>query len=154
MGNSNAEKMAKLFENNQEAHEFILDSHNGNLVLRIDLKAENLDLWHETLKAYKKPCNLLLACESNDVQLTSTKLTWVVGSAIRSANARDSKQAIDILGSLGVCNDLRDAVKTNCPGIGEDFTWAFYLERHGWLAASPILDSSQRRGALKGIVPN
>ena len=43
-----------------------------------------------------------------------------------------------ILEKLGVDKDLVLAARQHCPGLGGRITWAFYLERHGWLTATPV----------------
>ena len=109
-------------------------------VLRIDLKLDDLRLWRETLAAIvAKPCNLLLACEDSNGALQNTRLTWVVGSAIRPGYINNPREICALLESLGVTASLAAIVPQQCPGLGCDVTWAFYLERHGWLTASPVL---------------
>ncbi len=134
--------MLTLFTNAGKTSELIFDSENSKF--KIDLNKENLELWYETYSKFNQPCNLLLACENNKVELMSTKLTWVVGSAIRPANPQGALEVRNLLYSLGISEGLLETVQANCPGIGQDFIWAFYLERHGWLASSPILDDIQR----------
>ena len=112
----------------------------GDGVLRINLKADDLKLWRDTLLGLKEPGNVLLACESNSDALEATSLTWVVGAAIRSASIDSSQGIVPLLSELGVSLDLAQALTDHCPGLGADITWAFYLERHGWLTASPIVD--------------
>ena len=105
---------------------------------RINLRDENIKLWQETLEQQKVAANLLLACENNDGELSATQLTWVVGSAIRSANVLSSAGASDLLQAMGISDELSAAAVQNCPGLGNDLIWAFYLERHGWLIATPV----------------
>ena len=112
----------------------------GDGVLRINLEADDLKLWRDTLIGLKEPGNVLLACESNSDALESTSLTWVVGAAIRSASIDSSQGIVPLLSELGVSLDLAQTLPDHCPGLGADITWAFYLERHGWLTASPIVD--------------
>ena len=64
--------------------------------------------------------------------------TWVVGSAIRTATASSPDAVGWLLSQLGVPTDLTEAAITRCPGLGDDLVWAFYLERHGWLIATPV----------------
>ena len=108
-------------------------------VLRIDLKLDDLRLWRETLAVTNTPCNLLLACEDNNGALQDTQLTWVVGSAIRPEYINDPTEICPLLESLGVAAPLAAIIPQQCPGLGCGITWAFYLERHGWLTASPVL---------------
>ncbi|WP_115070756.1 hypothetical protein [Synechococcus sp. UW179B] len=112
----------------------------GDGVLRINLKADDLKLWRDTLLGLKEPGNVLLACESNRDALDATRLTWVVGAAIRSTNIDSSQGIVPLLSELGVPVDIAKALPGHCPGLGSEITWAFYLERHGWLTASPIID--------------
>ncbi|KGG28787.1 hypothetical protein EV13_0963 [Prochlorococcus sp. MIT 0702] len=64
-------------------------------------------------------------------------------------SARPSEQidspshAVELLETLGIQNKLAEVAKEQCPGLGKDFTWAFYLERHGWLTASQVLTTTQ-----------
>ena len=43
-----------------------------------------------------------------------------------------------LLQRLNVPEELAKAAQKHCPGLGGDITWAFYLERHGWLTATPV----------------
>lgn len=106
--------------------------------LRIDLRDDDIELWRSQRNDQPANFNLLLACENNIGVLSETKLTWVVGAAIRSALVAGSDQAKDLLKDLGVSEELVDLAHKNCPGLGETAIWAFHLERHGWLTATPI----------------
>lgn len=111
----------------------------GDQVLRLNLKPDDLKLWHDTHAAMLEPGNVLLACESDGCPLEATRLTWVVGAAIRSAAVNSPSDAGALLKRLGISDSLADAIPGHCPGVGDDIPWAFYLERHGWLTACPIL---------------
>jgi hypothetical protein len=76
--------------------------------------------------------------QSNNDKLSETTLTWVVGAAIRSALVKGTAQAKDLLKSLGVSEELVDLASEHCPGLGGKAIWAFHLERHGWLTATPV----------------
>jgi hypothetical protein len=115
-----------------------LDIPVGTGRLRVDLKGDNIRLWQETLDRLQPEGNLLLACENSDGSLKATQLTWVVGAAIRSAQVSSSAEAGSLLNSLGIDAPLSDAAQKHCPGLGGRITWAFYLERHGWLKATPV----------------
>ena len=115
-----------------------LDIPVGRGCLRVDMKRDNIRLWQETFERLQQPGNLLLACESSDGSLEATRLTWVVGAAIRCTEVGGSLEAESLLNSLGVDAPLSDAAKQHCPGLGGRITWAFYLERHGWLKATPV----------------
>ncbi len=119
--------------------EVLLDSGAG--MLRIDLKPENLALWSNTLAEASPETNLLLACESSNGELKTTRLTWVVGAAIRSAVIEDSNTAQKLLRSLGASSEQASLAAEQCPGLGQDLTWAVYLDRHGWLSTSPVPSS-------------
>jgi hypothetical protein len=110
----------------------------GEGAFRINLRDDNIKLWQETLNQQNATANLLLACENNEGDLSSTQLTWVVGSAIRSTQVHTSAEASDLLQTMGVSSALAKAALEHCPGLGEDLIWAFYLERHGWLIATPV----------------
>ena len=121
----------------------------GDGVLRINLKADDLKLWRDTLLGLNEPGNVLLACESNSDALDATRLTWIVGAAIRSANIESSEGIVSLLNELGVSLDIAKALPSHCPGLGADITWAFYLERHGWLTASPVIDEQRLALGIK-----
>lgn len=113
----------------------------GNGVLRINVKPDDRTLWQDTLRLIDEPGNVLLACESSSCALESTQLTWVVGAAIRDTSIDQADAIVSLLETLGVEPPLAKAVPEHCPGLAGEVTWAFYLERHGWLTASPILPS-------------
>ena len=115
-----------------------LDIPVGEGGLRVDLKSDNIRLWRETLEMIQPTGNLLLACESSEGSLKATQLTWVVGAAIRSAQVSGALEAETLLASLGVESLLTNAARRHCPGLGGRIIWAFYLERHGWLKATPV----------------
>lgn len=123
-----------------------LDIPVGEGRLRVDLKHDNIRLWQETLDRIQPSGNLLLACENSGGSLASTQLTWVVGAAIRSTSVSGTREAESVLTDLGVDALLTDAARRNCPGLGGRITWAFYLERHGWLKATPV--NCQSRSGL------
>ena len=79
-----------------------------------------------------------MACSGSSGELKDTQLTWVVGSAIRSAFAKDAPHVEELLQQLGIPANLAHAAVDRCPGLGDDLVWAFYLERHGWLIATPV----------------
>ena len=110
----------------------------GDNWFQINLLNENVHLWKQTFEQNKSTNNLLLACDKNSGDLNTTKLTWVVGSAIRGARASDASEAANLLTHMGVIDEIAKAAIIYCPGLGEDLVWAFYLERHGWLTATPV----------------
>ena len=130
-----------------QQREVLLDSGAG--MVRIDLKADNVALWSNTLTEVATNTNLLLACESSTGELSATRLTWVVGAAIRPAVIEDSSQAQKLLQSLGASSAQTALVVQQCPGLGEAVTWALWLDRHGWLSASPV----PRSGELSWLMP-
>ena len=115
-----------------------LDLPVGDGCFRINLRDENIELWQETFDQHTSPANLLLACEESSGDLKDTQLTWVVGSAIRTATASNPDAVAVLLSQLGIPAELTEAAITRCPGLGQDLVWAFYLERHGWLIATPV----------------
>ena len=115
----------------------------GNGVLRINLKPDDLSLWQDTYKTVPQPCNILLACEASSSDLETTQLTWVVGAAIQSTFLNSTDAIVALLKQLGVSDGLADSVPAHCPGLAISIPWAFYLERHGWLTACPIVASEQ-----------
>ena len=115
-----------------------LDLPVGDSCFRINLLDDNIALWQETFQQQDAPANLLLACEESSGELKDTRLTWVVGSAIRSASATNAAEVVELLMQLEISANLAQAALERCPGLGEDLVWAFYLERHGWLIATPV----------------
>lgn len=115
-----------------------LEINGGIGRLRIDLKRDDIRLWQDTLVTISTPGNLLLACEKGEVHLEATRLTWVVGAAIRTTQVEGAMEAGGLLEKLGIDKDLVLAARQHCPGLGGRITWAFYLERHGWLTATPV----------------
>ena len=120
----------------------------GDQILRLNLKPDDLQLWRDTFAAMAEPGNVLLACESNACPLEATKLTWVVGAAIRSTSVRSASDVGALLKRLGVSDPIADAIPCHCPGVGQEIAWAFYLERHGWLTACPILPITCKNKAV------
>ncbi|WP_158217042.1 hypothetical protein [Synechococcus sp. 8F6] len=106
--------------------------------LRIDLRIDDIGIWKAYHKKHAGNQNLLLACERNSGKLSDTNLTWVVGAAIRSAVAEGTSGARDLLKNLGVSEELVDLASEHCPELGGTAVWAFHLERHGWLTATPV----------------
>jgi len=106
--------------------------------LRIDLRIDDIGLWKSHHDKHPGNNNLLLACESNSGKLSETKLTWVVGAAIRSTLVEGTSEAKDLLKKLGVSKELVDLASEHCPGLGGTALWAFHFERHGWLTATPV----------------
>ena len=134
------QRLSNLLKNSSEEKEVHFSI--GDEVLRLNLKSEDIILWAETLKNISDPGNVLLACESNQGELSETKLTWIVGAAIRSTKIEKTSDIINLLKSLDVSSDIAEAASKHCPGLGDDITWAFYLERHGWLTATPIMETT------------
>ena len=116
----------------------------GEERLRIDLREDNIKLWQETLENFSSKVNLLLACEKADLSLDDNRLTWVVGAAINSAFAENAKNAKKILCELNVSESLALSAVKNCPGVGQDIIWALYLDRHGYLTATPVMVGSKK----------
>jgi hypothetical protein len=108
---------------------------------RISVNPHNLELWRlEYRKIAGKGGNLLLACLSSTGPLEDTSLGWVVGAAIRPASVNSQEDCKVLLQALGLSSDLIKSVLLNCPGIAGKVAWALYLERHGHLVATPVLD--------------
>ena len=126
-----------------------LDYAVGTSYFQINLLNENINLWKQTLQQNKPTDNLLLACDKNTEDLLISKLTWVVGSAIRGTTVSDATEAKKLLTHMGVDNELAKAAVKLCPGLAEDLVWAFYLERHGWLTATPVARSEKQKTRTK-----
>lgn len=122
----------------QAGEEQELQYGTGEARLRIDLRIDDIDLWKSHSAKHPGYSNLLLACENNGGELSETNLTWVVGAAIRSAQVEGTAQAKYLLKSLGVSEQLVNLASEHCPGLGRAAIWAFHLERHGWLTATPV----------------
>ena len=133
--------LSNLLKNSSDQKEVHFNIGGG--ILRLNLKTEDIILWEETLKNISDPGNILLACESSQVELTETKLTWIVGAAIRSTKIEKTSDIVNVLESLEIPKDIAEGVSKHCPGLGAEITWAFYLERHGWLTASPIINTTK-----------
>ena len=118
-----------------------LDFVVGEGCFRINLRDDNIALWQETFEPSNRVANLLLACDKNTGELNTAQLTWVVGSAIRSTTVPDAQAVAALLQQMGVSQVLTQAAIEHCPGLGENLVWAFYLERHGWLIATPVSQS-------------
>jgi hypothetical protein len=107
-------------------------------VLIIDLREDYIKMWQDEASFKGGAANLFLACESSEGDLGATKLTWVVGSAIRPELIKNKEQFIEALLSLGVSENLASMALAHCPGLIGTIAWALYFERHGWLTATPI----------------
>ena len=122
----------------QAGEEQELQYGTGEARLRIDLRIDDIELWKSHSAKHPGYSNLLLACENNGGELSETNLTWVVGAAIRSAQVEGTAQAKYLLKSLGVSEQLVNLASEHCPGLGGPAIWAFHLESHGWLTATPV----------------
>ena len=107
-------------------------------VLRIDLREDYILMWQQEAAVKGESANLLLACENSSGSLHSTRLTWIVGSAIRTEFIQSRDHFVELLVALGVSENLALMALDNCPGIIANIAWALYFERHGWLTATPI----------------
>ncbi len=136
--NPNSSYIRSLLDLSKGAHEF--QAIKGDELIKIDLKPENLMLWNETCKQFNSSHNLLLSCESSTCDLESTSLTWVVGSAIRPVNLNSQLEAINLLLKLGATEIQSEIIQDVCSGLGLDMGWAFFLDRHELLTASPLLN--------------
>ncbi|MFL0736397.1 MAG: hypothetical protein AB8B39_04955, partial [Prochlorococcus sp.] len=109
MSLSTEARMHTLLQHEHGNYELKIETAAG--IFRIDLKPEDLRLWKETLLSYSKPCNLLLACESNQGELSETQLTWVVGSAIRATQISSPNQLVKLLEVLGIKTELAELAR-------------------------------------------
>ena len=107
-------------------------------VLRIDLREDYIQMWQDEANVKGATANLFLACENSGGNLESTKLTWIVGSAIRPESVQTKEEFTEILLSIGVSQNLVSLALEHCPGLIGAIAWALYFERHGWLTATPI----------------
>ncbi|MCP9775959.1 hypothetical protein [Cyanobium sp. WAJ14-Wanaka] len=110
--------------------------------LRLNLLDTNIKLWGTTYQQIAGTGdNLLLACNNSTGPVEEAVLTWVVGAAIRSLRVEGKDQFTDLLKCLGIKPELISSLLCNCPGISGKAIWAIYLERHGYLVATPILSA-------------
>lgn len=107
---------------------------------RLNLMATNIELWGKTYNQISHSGdNLVIACNNSTGPVEAASLTWVVGSAIRSLQVANSDQFTKLLTCLGIKSELISTILHSCPGISGEVIWALYLERHGYLVATPIL---------------
>ncbi|MCX5967133.1 MAG: hypothetical protein NTV57_05730 [Cyanobacteria bacterium] len=131
-----------LINSHQGEDEVIPDASQPGF--RISLNPQNLELWRlEYRQIAGKEANLLLACLSSTGPLEDTSLGWVVGAAIRHASVNNQDDCRMLLQALGLNSGLINSVLLNCPGIAGKVAWALYLERHGHLVATPVLNHEQ-----------
>jgi hypothetical protein len=131
-----------LIKSHQGEDEVIPDASQPGF--RISLNPQNLELWRmEHKQIAGKEENLLLACQSSTGPLEDTSLGWIVGAAIRPATVKNEDDCRLLLHALGLGPSLISSVLLNCPGIAGKVAWALYLERHGHLVATPILNNEQ-----------
>ncbi len=117
-------------------------------MVRIDLKADNVALWSNTLSDVGADTNLLLACE----QHWGTEFhPFDLGCRRRHPSRCDRRQQSrsKLLQSLGASSAQTALIAQQCPGLGKAVTWALWLDRHGWLSASPV----PRSGELTWLMP-
>ena len=147
MASSHQAALQTLMAQAGPQHDLLLDSTAG--MVRINLKPEDLRLWRETAAEHQDGGNLLLACESGAGDLSDTRLSWVVGAAIRCTQIPSTAEAATLLEQMG-CEPIQVAMLAEqCPGLGSDQTWAIYLDRHGWLTASPVPKEQDTISALE-----
>ena len=131
-----------LIDSHQGEDEVIPDASQPRF--RISLNPQNLELWRlEHRHIAGKEANLLLACLSSTGPIEDTSLGWVVGAAIRHTSVKNQDDCRILLHALGLDSDLINSVLLNCPGIAGKVAWALYLERHGHLIATPVLNNKQ-----------
>ena len=121
---------------------------NGESILRINLNLDDLRLWGKASESLPNT-NIILACDNDGVEIGQTKLTWVVGAAIRGMNIKSPAAVVELLIQLGSEAAIAPEIVTACPGLCTEISWAFYKERHGWLCASPALNPEQLQILMK-----
>jgi hypothetical protein len=132
------EQIKHLIKQAGEGSEIVYKS--GDTLLRLDLRNEDISLWRSYFLSHSSEANLLLACENGDgdCELMQTRLTWVVGSSIRSAFVSGKKEAKSIFEAVGVAAELASLACDSCYGLGETTIWAFYFDRNWTLSATPL----------------
>jgi hypothetical protein len=111
-------------------------------ILRLNLHLDDLKLWGNAANDLDN-CNIILACDNDSIDIDKTNLTWVVGAAIRGIKLENKPDVISLLVKLGANKSIVEEIIHACPGLCADIRWAFYIERHGWLCASPALTTEQ-----------
>ena len=71
MQSSAEETLSDLLDNSSDENEIHINV--GEKVLRLNLKPEDIMLWKDTLNKISNPGNVLLACESNQKELSTLK---------------------------------------------------------------------------------
>ena len=130
------EQITHLIKQAGEGAEIVYKS--GDVYFRIDLRSDDISLWRSYFLAHSSNANLLVACQDGDGDLKETKLTWVVGSSIRTALVSGKKEAKALLEAIGVVTELASLVCDRCYGLGASTIWAFYLDRKDTLSATPL----------------
>lgn len=130
------EQIIHLIKQAGEGAEIIYNS--GAMRLRIDLRSDDISLWRSHFLTDPSEANLLVACEDGDGELKQTRLTWVVGSSIRTTFVSGKKEAKALLEAIGVVAQLASLACDRCYGLGESTVWAFYLDRNKTLSATPL----------------
>jgi len=130
------EQITHLIKQAGEGAEIVYKS--GDVYFRIDLRSDDISLWRSYFSAHSSNANLLVACQDGDGDLKETKLTWVVGSSIRTALVSGKKEAKALLEAIGVVTELASLVCDRCYGLGASTIWAFYLDRKDTLSATPL----------------
>jgi cysteine sulfinate desulfinase/cysteine desulfurase-like protein len=130
------EQIEKLIKQSGENGEIIVRSGDNNL--RIDVRSDDISLWRSHFLNHSSEDNLLIACEDRDGELMHTRLTWVVGSSIRSAFVSGKEEAQELLEAIGVVSDLARLACNSCYGLGESTIWAIYFDRNKTLSATPL----------------
>jgi hypothetical protein len=130
------EQIKYLINQAGEGAEIVYKS--GDMRLRIDLRSDDITLWRSHFLTHSSEANLLVACEDGGGELKQTRLTWVVGSAIRTAFVSGKKEAKTLLEAIGVVAELASLACDHCYGLGASTIWAFYLDRKDELSATPL----------------
>lgn len=140
MGPTALDQIAAMLQSCRSNQEIKIS--RGGAILRINLRLDDLNLWGESAEVLPS-ANIILACDNDTAEIEESKLTWVVGAAIRGVNLDIPDQAIALLIKLGIEENIAAEIINVCPGLCKDVKWAFYRERHGWLCASPALNREQ-----------
>jgi predicted neutral ceramidase superfamily lipid hydrolase len=130
------EQIKQLIKQAGGAAEIICKS--GDNHLRIDVRSDDISLWRSHFLNHSSEGTLIIACEDGDGELTETRLTWVVGSSIRSTFVSGKKEAKELLEAIGVAADLATLACNSCYGLGESTIWAVYFDRNKTLSATPL----------------
>ena len=115
MASSHQAALQTLLAQAGPQHDLLMDSTAG--MVRINLKPEDLRLWRETAAEHQEGGNLLLACESGAGDLSDTRLSWVVGAAIRCTQIPSTAEPPPCSNRWGVTHSRLQCLLNSAQGL-------------------------------------